>query len=144
MTNRLTKKETTFVSEFIESGNGVKAALKAYDTENYATAGVIAHENLKKPKIIKAIEEALPDDLLNQIHLEGLYATKEVWKNNNESGEIEHVSDEADFQTRAKYLDMAYKRRGLYAPDKHVNVNVRVEPSDKIKSLARKMNYGKP
>ena len=34
-------------------GNATKSALKAYNTNNYASAGVIGHENLKKLKIMK-------------------------------------------------------------------------------------------
>ncbi len=36
-------------------GNATKSALKAYDTKNYASAGVIGHENLKKLKMLKLI-----------------------------------------------------------------------------------------
>ncbi len=34
-------------------GNATKSALKAYNTKNYFSAGVIGHENLKKLKIMK-------------------------------------------------------------------------------------------
>lgn len=52
----LTKKQAEFVKEYIETGNGVQSALKAYDTESYKTASVIAHENLEKPRIQKYLE----------------------------------------------------------------------------------------
>lgn len=56
----LSIKEKKFVHEYVKSeGNGTQAALKAYDTEDYSTASAIASENLEKPKIKKAIEEAL-------------------------------------------------------------------------------------
>lgn len=51
MSERLTKKEKGFANDFLDTGNGVQSALNNYDTESYSTAGVIAHENLKKPKI---------------------------------------------------------------------------------------------
>ena len=47
----MTPKQKKFADEYLETGNGVESALKVYDTEDYSTAGVIAHENLKKPKI---------------------------------------------------------------------------------------------
>lgn len=56
MSNRLTKKQHAFVKEYLETGNGTKSALKAYNTNDYSTAGMIASENLKKPKIIEAME----------------------------------------------------------------------------------------
>lgn len=54
----LTRKQEGFVNDYLDGDSGVQAALKNYDTTDYSTAGVIAHENLKKPKIIKAIEDA--------------------------------------------------------------------------------------
>lgn len=75
MTNRLTKKEQGFIKDFIATDNGVQSALNNYDTKNYSTAGAIAHENLKKPKIIEAILEALPDEELDKKHKQLLNAT---------------------------------------------------------------------
>lgn len=51
--NTLTKKEKGFADDYIDTGNGTKSALKNYDTEDISTAGVIAYENLRKPKIQK-------------------------------------------------------------------------------------------
>lgn len=135
MSKRLSHKEQGFVQDIVKGETGTQAALNNYDTEDYMTAASIATENLKKPKIIEAIEEALPDTLLNEIHREGLYATKEYY---NKEGEL--IGDVADFTARAKYLDMAYKRRGLYAAEKHVNLNVEVEASEKIKQAAQILN----
>lgn len=48
----LTHKQSKFVAEYAKNGgNGVQAALKAYDTDDYNTANAIAHENLNKPTI---------------------------------------------------------------------------------------------
>lgn len=138
MANRLTKKEQTFVNKYLETGHGVQSALAAYDTEDYNTAGAIASENLRKPKIIDAIQKALSDDLLSKVHLEGLFATKPVIVK-TETG-IEVIDETADFQVRAKYLDMAYKIKGSYAPEKRVTLNIESEPSERIKKLAEKLN----
>lgn len=40
----------------------------------------------------------------------------------------------------AKGVDMAYKVGGDYAPDKHLNVNVELEPPQEIKDLTQKLN----
>lgn len=75
MAEQLTRKESGFVKDYIETGNGVQSALKNYDTKDYNTAGVIAHENLNKPKIQNAIHAALDDDLLAEKHLQLLNST---------------------------------------------------------------------
>lgn len=64
------------------------------------------------------VEEYLPDDLLVKVHQEGLEATKKIFKNNNETGQIEQVGNEPDYAIRHKYLDTAYKVKGSFAPDK--------------------------
>ena len=126
---RLTIKEQKFVKNYIKNdGNGVKTALEVYDTEDYNTAGAIASENLKKPKIQKAIQDALPDELLAQKHLELLNKKEVRQKNNVTTGEIEIVeTGEIDVQAVSKALDMAYKLKGSYAPEKR---DIKAEVSD--------------
>lgn len=120
---QLTRKEKKFVKAYVKNeGNGTQAALVAYDTESENSAAVIASRELRKDKIQTAIQEALPDDLLAQIHREGLFATKPVY-----SKEGDLVAEEADFSVRHKYLDSAYKIKGAYAPEKHTNVNLNIE-----------------
>lgn len=53
----LTKKQKEFADEYLETGNGTKAALKAYDTKKEETAAVIASENLRKPKVQAYLED---------------------------------------------------------------------------------------
>lgn len=109
MAVRLTKKEAGFVKDYLETGNGTQAALKNYDTEDENTAAMIASTNIRKPKIQKLIEEKLPDDVLFEIHREGLFATKPFF---NEGGD--KIAEEADYSVRHKYLDTAYKIKGSY------------------------------
>lgn len=135
MTDRLTHKEKGFVKDVAKGETIVQAALNNYDTEDYMTAANIGSENLKKPKIINALDEALPDELLNEIHREGLYATREYY---NSKGELQ--GDVADFAVRHKYLDSAYKLKGKYAPDKTINVNVEVETSPEVEEATKVLN----
>lgn len=132
---RLTKKQRGFVKDYIETGSGVVAARNNYDVANDNTARAIASENLTKPIIVNAIEDALPDELLAQVHLEGLRATKiqGVGGMLISAEGIEHADNEVpDYATRHKYLDSAYKLKGSYAAEKHatLNVNVDVVPED--------------
>ena len=65
----LTKKQAEFVKEYLDTGNGVQSALKAYDTEDDSTAGNIASENLKKPKILEYLESVADKVASNMYHL---------------------------------------------------------------------------
>lgn len=120
MATKLTKKEKGFVKDYLKTGNGTQAVLKNYDTKNENTAATIAYENLRKPKILSAVEGAFPDDELYALHREGLY--------------------DEDLSIRHRYLDTAYKLKGSYAAEKHLNVNMDVEASDEIKQLAQTLN----
>lgn len=135
--NKLTKKERGFVKDYVETGNGVQSALKNYDTESYKTASNIASTNLDKPRIqnaIKSIAEQIPDDLLVQVHLEGLNASRTI---KTEDDEIE----EPDYAVRHKYLDTAHKLKGTYAPDRSLNLNVNLDNglTDEEKEGLRKL-----
>lgn len=139
----LSRKEKGFVTDVLKGVTPTLAALKNYDTESYGTAGVIAHENLKKPKIRKAIEEAFPDDFLEQIHKEGLFATKGIYRQTDDYTWTK-IDEVPDHPTIKGFLDMAYKLKGSYAAEKKVNLNLHaeIEPSPKVKDLAKKLNYG--
>lgn len=141
MGTKLTMKQNRFVKDYIKTGNATQAALNNYDIkaeDKLNVAGAIGSELLTVPKVAMAIEEALPQETLYEIHREGLFASKPFF---NEAGE--KVSEEADFSVRHKYLDTAYKLKGSYAPDKHVTVNITAEPSDRIKQIANELNNAK-
>ena len=56
----MTLKQKLFIKNFVNNGgNGTQAALAAYDTADPSVAKVIGSENLTKPNIREAIEEAL-------------------------------------------------------------------------------------
>ncbi len=64
-----TKKQKGFVKDYLETGNGVRAALKNYDTTDYGTANSIAVENLQKPIIQTLLDTHAEKALLNIINL---------------------------------------------------------------------------
>lgn len=143
MSKKLTHKEKGFVKDIVKGETGTQAALNNYDTESYGTAGVIAHENLKKPKIISALEEALPDELLAQVHKEGLFATKPNYSSTKDpvTGVAEKIDEEPDYAVRHKYLDTAYKLKGNYAPEKSININAQfnLENKEEVETIASKV-----
>ena len=58
----LTNKQKAFVAEYIKDLNGTQAVYRAgYNVDNDNSAGVIAHENLRKPKIKAEIERYLDE-----------------------------------------------------------------------------------
>ena len=127
---RLTKKEKGFVKDFIITNNATEAAKRNYEIESPNidnVAGSIGSENLTKPKILNAIADALPNELLAKRHLE-LLNKREVIKMFNGEGKI---IDQPDTQAVAKGLDMAYKVKGVYVSEKPIgtliNIAVRIE-----------------
>lgn len=167
MAKALTKKQTGFVKDYIATGNGTQSALKNYDTKDYKTAGVIAVENLAKPSIAFAIKEALPDELLAAKHLALLNSTRiehlifpletpalmdadivgmlaEVnctVRKVIHSETARHVYFWASDNKAVKdALDMAYKVKGNYAPEKTIstNLSVNIVAESNILELANK------
>lgn len=119
---KLTKKQRGFVNDYVKTGVGSIAAKENYNVVTDETARAIAHENLTKPHIVKAIAERLPDDLLEQRHLELLNKREtHTWYEDikDEKGKVidikPHIIDlGVEANAVAKGLDMAYKIKGAY------------------------------
>ena len=119
---KLTKQERKFVKIKAKTGNGTRAVQEAFDIKDPDYASVKAVRLLGNDRIVKAIADELPDELLLEVHLEGLAATKE---------------GEPDYATRHKYLDSGYKLKGTYAPEKSVSVNIEVKQNrEKLAKVA--------
>lgn len=113
---RLTQKQNKFADRYIETGNGVQSALEVYDTEDYSTAGVIAHENLKKPKIQEYLTSKAE-------------RAAEIVFSIAEHGE----SDEVRLKASKDILD----RAGYKAIEKSVTISVEVEATEEIKAATK-------
>lgn len=130
-----TKKEGDFAKEYAKTGNGTQAILKTYNTKDPKTASVMAVENLAKPriqKLILSIADKIPDELLVKKHLELLNVPKV--KRVYIKGEMMSEVEETDSQAIGKGLDMAYKIKGYYAPDK-VIIPIVIIPEERKKEL---------
>jgi hypothetical protein len=131
-------KQKEFVAEYIQNGNNATQAVKdVYDIEDENYAGVKGHRLIRSDKIqnaILSIAEQIPDDLLVQVHLEGLNASRTI---KTEDDEIV----EPDYAVRHKYLDTAHKLKGTYAPDRSLNLNVNLDNglTDEEKEGLRKL-----
>lgn len=164
MNDGLTKKQRGFVKDYLKTGIGSLAAKENYDVANDNVARNIASENLTKPNIQKAIADRLTDELLSEKHIE-LFNQKRIdyfmFPKSMDDEEIrEHVESVGitvitvrttekgkmafyslpDANAIKGALDMAYKIKSTYAPEKSVNVNVEVEASPVIKELTDKLN----
>src|SRR3990167_5766066 len=129
--NALTKQEKKFVEEVIETGNKTQAVIKAFPktkSEKYASVKgqrLIGKDRIKQA--LKTVADSLPDKDLIKVHKEGLQAGKHIYKNNNETGEIEDMGVEADYAVRHKYLETAYKIKNYFpkdSPTTAVQVNI--------------------
>lgn len=162
MAKTLTKKQRGFVKDYAATGNGVKAALNNYDTEDYNTANVIAVENLQKPTVVNALQEILNDEDLAKAHKELLNQTRVEYFVFPKGMDDEEIVDKVtsaglevivirdgekgryafystiDSNARKGALDMAYKIKGTYAPEKKTNLNMNVDMSEDMYALATK------
>lgn len=145
MARVLTKKQKGFVKDYAKTGNGRLAAENNYNVSSKESARVVASEVLTSPNVIKALAERLPDDLLSERHLEllnkrELYTWYEDVKDEETKQVIEviphHIDLGPDVQAVTKGLDMAFKVKGSYAPEKSesrtLNVEVKLENKDLV------------
>ena len=107
-----------------------EALVKVNYSESYARSGQIKHTKGWQ----ELMDNELPDAMLLTVHKEGLKATK-TFKG----------KESPDFKVRREYLSEAYKTKGRYAAEKHLNVNVEVEALPVIKALTQELNalYGR-
>lgn len=108
---KLTKKEQGFIKDIIKGESGIQAVKNNYDVKDSNTAGVMAHAIKNRPEVkvkLMSIADAIPDELLIRKHLELLNST--VGEN-----------DKIDVQGVKAGLDMAYKIKSTYAPEKTEN-----------------------
>lgn len=131
---KLTKKQVGFVKDYVKTGNGTLAVMNNYAAKNNIVAKSIATENLTKPYIkaaIQSITDSIPDELLLERHLELL-------------NKIDVLSGQLDAQVVLRALDMAYKLKGHYAPEKTLSMVVEVNEEDKqrIKDAIRNIAIG--
>jgi hypothetical protein len=121
----LSVKQRRFVAEYTRSGNGTQAALMAYDTDDPHTAHSIASENLRKPAIQDAVAELLDAEGLSDEKLLAIHA------------HYLGLCASTDPRLKAlglKALDMAYRLKGAYAPERH---RIEAEPHIPAEALER-------
>lgn len=101
----MTFKQKTFIKRYIENaGNGTRAALEVYDTNDPNVAAVISSENLRKPNIQQAIHQAL--------EAEGLTPRSSI--KYLKEAMLSGLGQKATNSDTLRGLDMLYKLQGAY------------------------------
>lgn len=127
--DKIKPSERKFINEYIKDGDAVRAVI---DTDKRIVSEESAEQLAKKHLNNKTIQE-LADTLLGNAllvvkHAELLEQTKTVVQYDPKTGQIiAENTDIPDTDVRLKALDMAYKLRGLYAPEKRQTVNLNIE-----------------
>ena len=125
---KLTNQEKKFVEGIVETGNQTQSAKKAFGLKSNDYAGKKGSLKVREGKIQNALQtfaDRIQDDKLFKVLDEGLSAGKRIFKNNNESGEIEDMGIEADYAVRHKYLETGLKVKS-YFPKEGNQTNVQV------------------
>lgn len=124
MAKKLTIKQTKFVKAYVETdGNGRAAALQAYDTDSLDVANSIAVENLQKPSVRDAIEQAL---IKHEITMDAaIKPIKEALEAYGEKG--------VDHNVRLKASGMALKLMGAEQKSEEPKVNLHLHLEEKRK-----------
>lgn len=119
-----------------ENGGNIGAAMRD------AGYSVISSKTPKKLTASKGWEELmgeyLPDSLLAEKHQELLTVPKII--RTTKRGEFVDQEESTDVQAISKGLDMAYKLKGRYAPEKHEHKVEDVTPDERIQALAKRLN----
>ena len=81
------------------------------------------------------MEEYLPDETLAKIHEQLLTKQDVIVRNNPTTGKMEVIATgQIDVQAVKAALDMAYKLKGSYAPEKAIVANIIVNADKQKKS----------
>jgi hypothetical protein len=145
MTRQLTKKQRNFISAYIESGIGVKAAMQSYDVSSYASANSIATQNLQNSSIRAAIDRAwreknLTPERFAETISDALSAETEMIV-----GPGTTVS-RPDHTTRLKAVDLAAKLGDAYpksATSTHEHRHLHLETNEPIELMRFRVVYGR-
>lgn len=104
---RLTEKEKKFCEVYTQFGiSGADAVYQAgYKPERLDTAYSIASENLRKPKILAYIRS---------LYKEFKFTDEDVFREH-----LYLIRQHHDLSSKARAIDMYYKKKGAYNPEKH-------------------------
>ena len=106
--DKLTSKEQKFVMGVVAGKSKTQAAMDSFDVSSRASAKAMQNALMQKDDIRIAIAELME-----------IYGLTRGYRINKLKSHIDHV----DPGVSLKGLDMSFKLDGLYAPEKHLNLN---------------------
>jgi len=126
------------IIKLVENGGNVSKAMRE---AGYSKKTAINPKKLTESKAYQEIlGNYLPDELLAQKHLELLNKEEVILKNNVTTGKIEAIyTGRVDTNAVKSALDMAYKLKGKYAPEKSINLNMNIKQDNPQLEKIRKM-----
>lgn len=134
-----TIKQKKALEIMVENGGN---ASKAMEAAGYSV------ETAKNPNkltgsagYLKLVEKYFPDKLLAKKHKELLKTSKKI--RTYIKGDLTNEVEELDTNAISKGLDMAYKVKGYYAPEKNINFNASLEDL-LLENLKRKNSESSP
>lgn len=133
-----TIKQQKAVKELVVNGGNVAEAMRKAE---YSENTINTPQKLTESKgFIELWDEVIPQELLVKVHKEGLEANKIISANITYGDADEKTNDfieVPDHPTRHKFLDMAHKLKGSYAPEKALTLNLDIAEldEDKIKAF---------
>lgn len=123
--------------KIVENGGNVSKAMRevGYSEETAKTPQKLTESKGWQ----ELVEEHIPDSLLMEKHKDLLNVPKVVRR--FKKGELESEYEELDSQAIKAGLDMAYKLKGHYAPEKKVNLNLNGEVNhEEIDEIVNQLN----
>lgn len=142
MAKKLTAKRQEFVKTYVQGGIASLAVKESFDVTSDKSARSLGSQLLSDPKIQEAIEvekkaiaDGLPDDLLVNKHLALLNKMEVKRTFDHTTGEwIDMHTGQVDTHAVSKGLELAYKVKGSFAPEKsqslHVNIDAKLVDSE--------------
>lgn len=141
---KLTLKQKKFTAEYLKSGNGTQAAIKAGYSKN--SAQEIASENLSKPIIQQAVQSAAeklginPEYILNNFKRVSEVNSKLVTKTLGNGDNVYVVEEMVDVNAVLKSNEMMGKHVNLFTDKKEIEVIVEEKTDcEKRKDIAKRL-----
>lgn len=133
--NKLTRKQNFFVKGILNGQSATQAALVAYNTEDPNVAKVIASENLTKPNVREALEEALSSNGLTLDIITGNIG-------NLANSKPEKVSSDAVLKANVELLKLhgAYPDKKSYQFSLSAKAEIRSMTFQEAKTALNKLN----
>lgn len=138
MANKLTKKQSGFVKTYVQTGIATLAAKKNFDVTTDGSARAVGSRALANANVQAAIAsygDGIPDDLLLEKHIALLNKMEIKRTFDHTTGEwIDIETGQVETMAVSKGLELAYKVKGTFAPEKsqsvNLNLNGKLEQTD--------------